>query len=315
MGPVGAGSTASSVPRALFAGTVLTLTFVVVEVVAGIFAGSLALVSDAGHMVTDSAGLLLALAAATMARRPADDRRTYGYARLEVLAVPLHVGLLVGIAAYIGYESIGRLQDGHQVNPGPVIAVGIAGLAVNLLVVRLLHGHASGSLNARAATYEAMADLLGSVAVIGSAVAIWLGAWQGVDAVAGLAIAVYVIPRAIVLLRHAADILLESAPSGVEPAVVAAAGKEVPGVIDLHDVHVWSITPRFPALSAHVELRDVSCAEHILTDLAALFRDRFGIVHVTLQPETPALHEALECCLSPDAGRLPAEHQHASPAS
>ncbi|MCL4230155.1 MAG: cation diffusion facilitator family transporter [Dehalococcoidia bacterium] len=300
----------ASTPRALTLGLALTMSFVVVEVVTGMVTGSLALVADAGHMVTDSAGLLLALAAATLARRPANDRRTYGYARLEVLVVPVHVVLLLAIAGYIIYESIGRLGDGHAVDTGPVIVTGVVGLMINLLVVRVLHGHAQANLNARAALFEAFADALGSVGVIVSAVAMTLGAWRGIDAIVALAIAAFIVPRAVHLLRQSADILLESAPAGLDPATLASAAREVRGVIGLHDVHVWSIAPSFPSLSAHVELEDVTCTEHVLTDLATLFRDRFGVGHVTLQPETQALHEALECCLSPDAARLADDHSH-----
>lgn len=298
--------------RALVLGLALSLLFVVIEAVTGILAGSLALLSDAGHALTDSAGLLLALAAETISRRPADARRTYGYARFEVLAVPVHVTLLVGIAAYILYESFSRLGESHHVQTGPVIIVGLAGLAVNLLVVRILHRHSHDNLNARAARLEATADAVSSVGVVLSAIAISLGAWQGLDVVVALAIAGFILPRAWFLLRHAADILLESAPAGLDIEEIVREGARVEGVLALHDVHVWSISPRFPALSAHVELRDVSCTPHVLTDLTALFRERFGIRHVTLQPETQELHEAIECCLSPDAALLDdALHVHA----
>lgn len=283
----------------------------VLQFTTGLLAGSLALVSDAGHMLTDSAGLLLAFAAATLALRPADARRTYGWARLEVLAVPVHVTLLFGIAAYIVFESVTRLGNPVSIQTTPVILVGAAGLAVNLAVMRLLAGHAHGNLNVRAALLETWADALGSVVVIASAVAIAFGAWSGIDVLAALAIAVAIVPRAIHILRQAGDILLEAAPRGLEPAAIVAASREVRGVIDLHDVHVWSIAPSFPALSAHVEVADVTCTEHILTDLTVLLRERFGIGHVTLQPETPELHELIQCCLSPDASRLePAGHAH-----
>jgi len=298
--------------RALIAGLIVTASFVFVEAVAGFLANSLALVSDAGHMLADSGGLVLALGAATLARRPAGGRHTYGFARFEVLVVPLHVVLLMFIAGYIAFESIDHLRNTPEVDTTPVMLVGAAGLAVNLLVVRLLHSHGSHNLNVRAAALEAMVDAVGSVAVIVSAAVIALGGWEGIDAVAGLLIAVLVVPRAIALLRVAADILLESAPPGVEPAAIEAAARDVEGVVALHDVHVWSIAPSFPALSAHVELKDVNCTEHILTDLASLFRERFGIGHVTLQPETPALHAAMECCLSPDSGLLEQEHAHAA---
>jgi cobalt-zinc-cadmium efflux system protein len=299
------------VRKALLAGLCLTLVFVVVEAVAGYFSNSLALVSDAGHMLADSAGLILALGAATLARRPAGGRHTYGFARFEVLVVPIHVVLLALIAGYIVFESVQHLRDTPNIDTTPVIVVGLGGLLVNLLVVRLLHNHGSNNLNMRAATLEASVDAIGSVAVVLSATVIAFGGWAGIDALTGLAIAALVVPRVWSLLRQAGDILLESAPPGLEPAKIEAAAREVEGVIALHDVHVWSIAPAFPALSAHVELNDVACTEHILTDLATLFRDRFGIGHVTLQPETPSLHEAMECCLSPDAGLFQKDlHEH-----
>jgi len=297
--------------NALIAGLGLTIAFVVIEAVAGYFTDSLALVSDAGHMLADSAGLILALGAATLARRPAGGRRTYGYARFEVLVVPIHVVLLAIIALYIVVQSVAHLRDTPTIETTPVIVVGVAGLLVNLLVVRLLHGHGEHNLNMRAAALEATVDAIGSVAVVTSAIVIAFGGWAGIDAIVGLAIAALIVPRAVTLLQQAGDILLESAPAGVDPRAVEAAAREVQGVLALHDVHVWSIAPSFPALSAHVELADVACTEHILTDLAALFRERFGIGHVTLQPETPALHEAMECCLSPDAALFERElHSH-----
>lgn len=289
----------------------VTAAFVVIEAVTGFLGGSLALVSDAGHALADSAGLLLALAATTVGRRPPDARRTYGYARLEVLAVPFHVALLLVIAGYIVYESVSRLGGSADIATGPVLVVAAGGLAVNLGVMRVLHEHGRHSMNARAASLEAMADALGSVAVIASTAFIALGGWRGTDAVVGLGIAAFIVPRAWGLLRQAGEILLESAPAGLDPKSIVAAGQEVEGVLALHDVHVWSIAPRFPALSAHVEIEDVACTEHILTDLATMLRERFGIGHVTLQPETPKLHEAMECCLSPDSGLLvAAAHSH-----
>lgn len=299
--------------RALAVGLLLTLIFVVAEAATGVWAGSLALISDAGHMLADSAGLILALGAATIARRAPDSRRTFGYARAEVLAVPIHVVLLFMIAGYIVFESVRRLSEPAEVTTGPVLVVGVLGLIVNLIVLRLLHDHSHDNLNIRGASLEALADTLGSVAVIASATAISLGAWDGIDALVGLGIALFILPRAWTLLRQAGGILLEGAPRGLEVDKIADAALEVRGVLALHDVHVWSIAPSFPAMSAHVEVADAGCTEHVLTDLAALFRERFGIGHVTLQPETPALHEAMECCLSPDAGLIElAAHSHGS---
>ncbi|WP_322819759.1 cation diffusion facilitator family transporter [Tepidiforma sp.] len=296
--------------RALLLGLLLTLAFAVAQALVGFAFGSVALVSDAGHMVTDAAGLALALLAATIAARPPDARRTFGYARVEVLAVPLHVALLAAIAVLIVYEAIGRLDGETTVQTGPVLLTALAGLGVNLLVLRILHGHSHENLNVRGAALEAFADALGSVLVIASAAAIALGATPALDAIAAILIAALILPRALDLFRQAASILLESAPPGLDPRTIAAAAREVRGVVDLHDVHVWSIAPSFPALAAHVELNDASCTEHVLTDLATLMRERFGIAHVTFQPETPALHLVMECCSSPDAALLDPAHPH-----
>lgn len=296
--------------RALLLGLALTLSFTAVQAAVGLAAGSIALVSDAGHMLTDSLGLGFAYLAATIAARPPDARRTFGYARVEVLAVPVHVALLFTIAGFILFESFQRLGGDHEIEAVPVLVTGLLGLAINIVVINILHGHSHASLNVRGALLEAFADALGSVLVIASAVAILLGAPPALDALAAIVIAALVVPRAIDLLRQVAGILMESAPPGLDPREIAAAASEVRGVSGLHDVHVWSIAPSFPALSAHVELNDAGCTEHVLTDLAALFRERFGIGHVTLQPETPSIHLAIECCSSPDAALLTPDHAH-----
>ncbi|HXU23989.1 MAG TPA: cation diffusion facilitator family transporter [Tepidiformaceae bacterium] len=298
--------------RALLIALALSLGFVVIEAGTGVFSGSLALLSDAGHTLTDSLGLVLALGATTLGRRSPDARRTYGYARAEVLAIPIHAILLIGIAGYIVYESIQRFANPVSIETGPVILVGLAGVGINLAVVRMLHSHQHASLNARAATLEAAIDALGSAAVVASSVFIAFGGWRGADALVGVVIAVVIVPRAWALVREAADILLEAVPHGLDPLEIISAGEGIEGVLALHDVHVWSIAPRFPALSAHVEIADFACTEHILTALATVMRERFGIAHVTLQPETEVLHEAMECCTSPDSGRLgEAPHIHA----
>lgn len=200
--------------RALGFGLALTLGFAAVEVGAGLISGSLALVSDAAHMVVDSAGLLLALLAALVARRSPDLQRTYGYARVEVLVVPLHVLLMLGVAGYIVYEAIGRLNGSPQIEGWPVLAVGAVGLAINLVVMRLLSTHSHSNLNARGAMFEVMADALGSVGVMVSAVVLLTTGWTPIDVIISLAIAALVVPRAISLLRQAVSILLEATPPG-----------------------------------------------------------------------------------------------------
>jgi cobalt-zinc-cadmium efflux system protein len=295
--------------RALVAGLALTLAFAAIEVVAGILSGSLALIADAGHMLVDSAGLLLALAATAIARRGADSRRTYGYARAEVLAVPVHVMLMLGLAAYIVYESFQRFGDDHSIEGWVPLVVGAIGLGINLFVLKLLHPHSHGNLNARGAMYEVAADTLGSIGVIVSAVVIIATGWYAVDIVISLAIGALIIPRAVVLLRQAVRILLEGAPPGVDVEQLTREAHAVPGVVALHDVHVWSIASGFTALSAHVEVETMADAERVVALLSALFRERHGISHVTLQAETHALHLAVECCEFPDAIVAP-DHVH-----
>jgi cobalt-zinc-cadmium efflux system protein len=296
------------VSRALATGLALTLAFAAIEVATGVWSGSLALVSDAGHMLVDSAGLLLALAAAVVARRPADMRRSFGYARAEVLVVPVHVMLMLGITVYIAWEAFARAGQDLDIAAGPVLAVGIAGLAINAFVFRLLHGHSATNLNARGAMFEVAADALGSAGVIVSALVIMATGWAAIDIVVSLVIAALVIPRAWLLLRQAVLILLEGAPAEMELEEIEREARAIPGVLNLHDLHVWSLAPSFVSLSAHVEVESMAASERAIGLLSVMLRERHGISHVTLQPETKELHEAVECCDYPDVAALDRLH-------
>lgn len=304
------GDASRHLSQALAAGLFLTLGFAALEVLVGIASGSLALVADAGHMLVDSAGLVLALAATAIARRPADLRRTYGYARAEVLVVPLHVLLMLGIAGYIVYEAIDRIGGQPEIDGLPVLLVGIAGLVVNLVTFRLLHGHHKTNLNARGALLEVGADALGSIGVIVSAVIIATTGWNAADVVIGFAIGALVVPRAVALLRSALAILLEGAPPGTDLDSLERDMITVPGVTALHDLHVWSLAPSFVALSAHVEVETMEGCEKPMAGVAALLREKYGIEHVTLQPETRELHEQIACCEFPDT-RVSHAHERA----
>ncbi|MCA9822953.1 MAG: cation transporter [Dehalococcoidia bacterium] len=299
----------AGVTKALGIGLALTLAFAAFEVAAGVWSGSLALVSDAGHMLVDSAGLLLALAAAAVARKPADLRRSFGYARAEVLVVPVHVVLMLGIAGYIVWEAFARAGEDLEISAGPVLLVGIAGLGVNAFVFRLLHGHSKHNLNARGAMFEVAADALGSVGVIVSALVILATGWMTVDIVVSLVIAALVLPRAWLLLRQAILILLEGAPAEVELAEIERDARAIPGVLGLHDLHIWSLAPSFVSLSAHVEVESMTESERAIGLLSVMLRERHGISHVTLQPETQELHEAVQCCDYPDMAALDHLHQ------
>jgi cobalt-zinc-cadmium efflux system protein len=252
-------------------------------------------------MLVDSAGLVLALGATALARRPPDLRRSYGYARVEVLVVPLHVLFMLGLMAYIVYEAVSRLGEHREIAALPVLFVGVLGLVVNALVFRLLHHHSEQNLNVRGALFEVTADALGSAGLIVSAVVILATGWTPVDVIVSLVIAALVVPRALALLRRALGILLEGAPSHLRLDEIEADARQVPGVLALHDLHVWSLAPSFVALSAHVEVESMAGCEDQIAALSTMLRERHEITHVTLQPETRALHELVQCCDYPDS--------------
>lgn len=301
-----------STGAALALGLTLTLSFAGVEVVFGLWSGSLALVADAGHMLVDSAGLVLALAATLIARRPRDLSRTYGYARAEVLVVPVHVLLMTFIAGYIVYEAITRIGTDPEIEGVTVLVVGALGLGINFITLRLLRGHSHDNLNARGAMFEVFADMLGSVGVMISAVVLLATGWTGIDIIVSLVIGALVVPRAISLLRQALTILLEGAPAGTDLQAITADVMAVPGVDAVHDLHIWALAPSFVSMSAHIEVATMDGCDKVIAAAAQILRDRHGIDHVTLQPETPELHEATGCCEYPDS--TPASgHTHLKP--
>lgn len=300
-----------STVRVLGLSLAVTLTFAVVEVAVGFFSGSLALISDAGHMLVDSASLVLALAAAAVSRRPSDLRRTYGYARAEVLAVPLQVGLMLGLAGYIVSESISRIGSEPEISALPVFITGSAGLALNVVVLRLLATHSHQNMGARAARLEVAFDALGSVGVLVAGAVLFVWGWTPIDIIVSLAVGALVVPRAISLLRQAVAILLEGVPPGVNTDEIVASATAIEGVNALHDLHVWSLAPSFLALSAHVEVDSMTGSERAIASLASVLKERHGIGHVTLQAETHELHEAMACCEFPDALADPGHRAHA----
>ncbi len=293
------------VVRRLAVGLGLTVGFACLELIAGFWTGSLAVAADAAHMLVDSAGLALALGAALLVRRPSSLQRSYGFRRVEVLVVPLHAILMMGVAGYIAYEAFGRLSSPPDVHTAGVLLVGFAGLAMNLVVLRLLSPHAHDNLNVRGARLEVMTDAAGSVAVVLSAIGIWATGFGQIDPIVGLIVAAVIVPRAAALLWSAVKILLEATPDNVDIEEFLGEAALVPGVQRLHDLHIWSLAPSFRAMSAHVELGRTSGWEDALAGVARLARQRYGITHITLQPETQSLQRAMECCDGPMA-RLPA---------
>ncbi len=277
--------------------TVLGLTWVYlgVEVAAGLLTGSLALLADAGHMLTDVAGLVLALAAMKFAERPPSPSRTYGYQRVEVLAAAVNGVALLGVSAYVLREAWLRLQHPEAVATVEVLAVASVGLLVNVTGAVLLHKGSRSSLNLRGAYNEVLADAVSSLGVIAGAAVMRATGWYWVDPAVAVAIALFVLPRTFALLKEALQVLLEGTPPDVDLTALRAAMEGVPGVKAVHDLHVWTLTSGLHALSAHAILSQGAVHGEVLTALRARVADGFPISHVTVQIEE-------RCC---------GEHAHA----
>jgi cobalt-zinc-cadmium efflux system protein len=267
----------------------LTLGFLSVEVVAGLLTGSLSLLADAGHMLTDVAGLVLALAAMKFAERPPSPRRTYGYHRVEILAALTNALVLLVVAAYILLEAWQRFSHPTPVAGPAVLAVAAVGLGVNAAGVLLLRAGSQSSLNIRGAYNEVLADAASSVGVIAGAGLITVTGWYWVDPLVAVGIALFILPRTYSLLREAVQVLLEGTPHDVDMTALRAAMEEVTGVKKVHDLHVWTLTSGVHALSAHAILQEGAGHEAVLTTLRHQVTHHFPISHVTVQLEE-------ECC-------------------
>ncbi|HBD19773.1 MAG TPA: cation transporter [Arenimonas sp.] len=290
----------------------LTITFLVAELVGAWLSNSLALLSDAAHMGSDTLALAIALAAVRLARLPPDARRTYGYARMEALGALANGALLFLLAGWILWEAIGRFLTPHPVASGTMLVVATLGLAVNLVAMRLLKAGSGESLNMKGAYLEVWADMLGSVAVILGALAIWYTGWSWIDPLLAALIGVWVLPRTWHLVSEAGHLLLEGVPRGIEVDGVRAAMQAEPGVASIHDLHLWSLSSQQPLLSAHVDVAEGVDSDVLRRRLAALLRERFGIGHSTLQMEAAR-------CAQPACGEHGhdehehGEHDHAHP--
>lgn len=272
----------------------LLAIFMVVEVVAGVVTGSLALLSDAGHMVTDVLGLGMALAAITLASRGSTARHhTFGLYRVEILAALANAVLLFGVAIYVLVEAISRLSDAPPVSDGPVLVVAVLGLVANIVAFFLLREGSTENLNVQGAYLEVVADMAGSVGVIVAAVIIRYTGWLWVDPVAGMAIGLWIVPRTWQLGRQAARILVQAAPVGTDVDVVAADLRAVEGVVDVHDLHVWTLTSEMDVASAHLMIGDQVDAHGVLDAARHLLRSTHGIDHATLQVE-PESHQGCD---------------------
>lgn len=273
----------------------LAASFMLVEVAGGLAANSLALLADAGHMLSDVAALGLSLFALWMAGRPSGPEKTYGYYRIEILAALVNGATLVALAVWIVVEAVGRLREPPEVQGPLMLGVAVAGLLVNVAALAVLHGGREESLNVKGAWLHVLADALGSVQAIAAGVLIWTLGWHWADPVASVLIAVLIVYSSWSLLKDAVSVLMESAPGHIDVDEVRDAILGVDGVGEVHDLHVWTITSGFEALSAHVVPSNGEVeVGALLRRLRGELHERFGIDHVTLQVEPEACDPANE---------------------
>jgi cobalt-zinc-cadmium efflux system protein len=268
--------------------------FLVVQVVGGLLSGSLALLADAGHMTSDLLGLVIALGAALVAARPANDRQTYGFRRFEVFGALANGVILVVVAVTVSAGAIGRLVSGaegeeREVSGGLMLAIALVGLAANIAAMLVLRSGAKGSMNVRGAYLEVLGDTVGSALVIAAAVVILFTGWNAADAIASLAIAVLIVPRAAMLLRDVMRVLSQSTPAETDVAEIRDHILRTRGVVAVHDVHVWAITTGAHVFSAHVEVEPDVFADGrvgaLLDELGGCLSDHFDVEHSTFQLE------------------------------
>jgi cobalt-zinc-cadmium efflux system protein len=263
----------------------------VAEAVGGWLTGSLALLADAGHMLSDAAALGLSMFAMSMARRPRTAKQTYGYHRLEILAALANGATLVAISILVMVEAAHRFGSPETVNAGGMVWIAAGGLLVNLAALAILHGGRDENLNMRGVWLHVLTDALGTVQAIVAGALIWGFGWQWADPVASVLISILVIWSAWSLLKEATGVLMESAPAHIDVNEVHDLMSQVSGVLEVHDLHVWTITSGMESLSAHVVVEDrrFDCA--ILGEIRVSLHERFGIDHITVQMETQAFQE------------------------
>jgi cobalt-zinc-cadmium efflux system protein len=264
----------------------LTLLYLAAEVAGGLLTGSLALLADAGHMLTDVGGLALALFAMKFAERPATSERTYGFYRVEILAALTNAVVLIGISLYILYEAYERFRNPPKVESGAMLVVAAIGLVINLIGVYILRAGSSESLNVKGAYFEVVSDMLTSIGVIVAGLIMLMTGWYYADPLISAGIGLFILPRTWMLLRDAVGVLLEGTPSDVNLTALREAIGKVPGVVDVHDLHVWALTSGVNAMSVHAVLADASSHDDVLQAVQKRVTSDFKISHATVQVES-----------------------------
>ncbi|HUF30862.1 MAG TPA: cation diffusion facilitator family transporter [Gemmatimonadaceae bacterium] len=276
--------------RRLRVALAITSVFLVAEVVGGVLSNSLALLADAGHMLTDVAALSLSLFVAWFSRRPETDRRTYGYLRWEILAAFINGAALLLLSAWIMFEAVLRIRDPEPVSSGLMLVVAVLGLLVNVVAAWTLHPSKGGSMNIRGAYLHVLSDLLGSVGTVTAALVIIYTGWLTADAVASVFVTLLIVRAAWRLVRESVDVLLESTPAHISLSAVRAQLEAIPGIESVHDLHVWTVTSNHIAMSAHAIVREPERQQHVLEHALDAMR-LFGINHVTIQLEKQEMYE------------------------
>jgi len=273
--------------RPLVITLILTSVFLVTEAVGGVLTGSLALLADAGHMLTDAGGLILALVAIWFASRPATPERTYGYYRAEILAALANAVVLIGISIYILIEAWSRFRDPPDVASGWMLAIATIGLGVNAVGIMLLRTGSTETLNLKGAYFEVLSDALSSLGVIAAAAVMWTTGWRYADPLVSAGIGLFILPRTWLLLREAVGVLLEGTPQDIDLGALRSALSNMDGVADVHDLHVWALTSGVNAMSVHVVARRPEDVSSMLSRVSACATGQFRIGHVTVQVEPP----------------------------
>jgi cobalt-zinc-cadmium efflux system protein len=277
----------------------VTVSVIVLEVVGALLSGSLALLADAGHMVTDAAAIALALSASYMATLPATSRRTFGFHRAEILAALVNAVVLLVVCTYLVWSGVRRLIDPQPIEADLMLAFAVVGLVANGISLGILQRRKDSSLNMRGAYLEVLGDLVGSAAVVVAAVVVLTTGFLRADPIASLLIAAVILPRSFSLLREAVDVLLEASPPHIDLEDVRTHLTAVPGVVEIHDLHAWTITSGIPVLSVHVTVTDECLARRgvgpMLDELSACVAEHFDVDHATFQiePESHRAHEDL----------------------
>ena len=262
----------------------LTASLLVIEVIGGLVSNSVALLADAGHMLTDVAALSLSLFVAWFARQPANAQKSFGYLRWEILAAFLNGAALLLISAFIIFESIIRLRAPEPIAGGLMLVVAVAGLLVNVISAVILHADSRSNMNVRGAYLHVLGDMLGSVGTVGAALLIQFTGWLAADPIASFLTTALIMRGAWILVKESVDILLESAPAHIDLPAVRLQLEAIPGIESVHDLHVWTVTPRMIAMSAHAIVRDPAAQQHVLEHVHDAM-NLFGIGHITIQIE------------------------------